>query len=145
MKHHPDRGGDDATNEKQLTMNTMNFCEILKMQHNNAADEYHQTTETAEEFRESITALLNIGDIVVELCGSWLWISGNTKEHKDELKALSCRWSDNKKMWYWRHPEDGRAYRKSKTSMSDIRTKYGSQVFTAAGETTGYKTIGATA
>jgi DnaJ-class molecular chaperone len=144
MKHHPDRGGDDAT-MKAINNEHDELFEILKMQHNNAADEYHQTTETAEEFREIITALLNIGDIVVELCGSWLWISGNTKEHKDELKALSCRWSDNKKMWYWRHPEDGRAYRKSKTSMSDIRTKYGSQVFTAAGETTGYKTIGATA
>ena len=145
MINHPDRGGNIEI-MKAINAEHDDIFEILKKQHNASADEYHQTTETAEEFREIITALLNIGsDITVELCGSWLWISGETKAHKEELKALSCRWSDNKKMWYWRHPEDGRPYRKSKSSMSDIRFKYGSQVFTAAGETTGYSTIGATA
>ena len=47
--------------------------------------------------------------------------------------------------WYWRHPEDGRSYYRSKSTMSDIRTKYGSQVFRGASEETGFDRLGATA
>ena len=46
------------------------------------------TTETAEEFMNIIMKLMFIPDITVELCGSWIWVSGNTKEHKDLLKEL---------------------------------------------------------
>lgn len=142
MLHHPDRGGDLDT-MKAINAEHDRLFEILKAGHNATADEYHQTTETAEEFRDIIEVLLRLEGLTVELCGSWLWISGNTIAHKDALKAAGCRWSQNKKMWYWRHPEDSRPYHKSKTSISEIRHKYGSQVFTASGETTGYQTIGA--
>ena len=70
---------------------------------------------------------------------------GDTRQHKETLKAAGCRWSNNKKLWYWHHAEEGRKWRRGKATMSDIRTKYGSQVFDAAGERTGYERIGATA
>ena len=44
-----------------------------------------------------------------------------------------------------RHPEDGRSYYRSKSTMSDIRMKYGSQVFRGAAEETGFDRLGATA
>lgn len=144
MKHHPDRGGDLET-MKAINAEHDALFEILKKQHNDSADEYHQTTETAEEFREVIAALLKLDGLTVELCGSWLWISGNTREHKDALKAAGCRWSKQKMMWYWRHPEDKRSYYRSKSTMSDIRLKYGPQVFRGAAEDTGYNKLGATA
>lgn len=144
MKHHPDRGGDLET-MKAINAEHDRLFEILKKQHNASADEYHQTTETAEEFREVLNVLLKLDGLTVELCGSWLWISGNTKANKEALKAAGCRWSQNKSMWYWRHPEEGRHYRKSNKSMSDIRMKYGSQVFHGTEETSGYTRIGATA
>ena len=34
--------------------------------------------ETASDFIQIINALMKIKGIKVELCGSWLWISGNT-------------------------------------------------------------------
>lgn len=144
MKHHPDRGGDVET-MKAINAEHDALFEILKKRHNDNADEYHQTTETAEEFREVIAALLKLDGLTVELCGCWLWISGNTREHKDALKAAGCRWSKQKMMWYWRHPEDKRSYYRSKSTMSDIRQKYGSQVFRGATEDTGYSKLGATA
>lgn len=144
MKHHPDRGGDVET-MKAINAEHDALFEILKKRHNDSADEYHQTTETAEEFREVIAALLKLDGLTVELCGCWLWISGNTREHKDALKAAGCRWSKQKMMWYWRHPEDKRSYYRSKSTMSDIRQKYGSQVFRGATEDTGYNKLGATA
>ena len=30
-------------------------------------------------------------------------------------------------MWYWRHPENAGHFHKSKSTMSDIRAKYGSE------------------
>ena len=145
MIHHPDRGGDPEV-MKAINAEHDEVFEILKRQHNETHDEHHQTTETPEEFRHIIDLLMKLDGLTVELCGSWLWIGGNTREHKEELKAAGCRWSHNKKLWYWRHPEDG-CYRrgaKSKT-MSEIRFKYGSQIFEAGRETSGYTRIEATA
>ena len=144
MKHHPDVGGDLET-MKAINAEHDKLFEILKDQHNKTADEYHQTTETAEEFREIISALLRLSGLDVELCGSWLWIGGNTREHKDRLKKLGCRWSQNKKLWYWHHPEEGRKWYKGKKTMGEIRTKYGSQTFAGSSENSNYERIGATA
>ena len=49
---------------------------------------------------------------------------------EDELKAAGCRWSSNKKLWYWRHAEDANGWHRGKKySMNNIRMKYGSQYF----------------
>lgn len=144
LKYHPDMGGSTEIMQ-EINNEHDELFELLKKQHNASADEYHQTTETPEEFRAIIELLLRLDGLTVELCGSWLWIGGNTREHKDALKAAGCRWSSNKKLWYWHHAEEGRKWRRGKATMSDIRTKYGSQVFDAAGERSGYERIGATA
>ena len=141
MIHHPDRGGDLAT-MKAINQEHDAIFETLKKQHNATHDEQHQTTETAEEFREILHRLLKLDGLTVELCGSWLWIGGDTFNHKAELKAAGCRWSSGKKLWYWRHEESARPWHRGKATMAEIRLKYGSQLFTAAGEET---IIGATA
>ena len=144
MIHHPDRGGDPEI-MKAINAEHDEVFEILKKQHNETHDEHHQTTETPEEFRKIIDLLLKLDGLEVELCGSWLWIGGETRKHKEALKAAGCRWSKNKLLWYWRHPEDGCYKRtgKSKT-MNQIRFKYGSQTF-QAGRETSYDAIEATA
>ena len=144
MKHHPDRGGDTATMQA-INAEHDELFEILKRKHNAEHDEHHQTTETAEEFREIITALLKLDGLTVELCGSWLWIGGDTFNHRAELKALRCLWSSKKRLWYWRHPEDGCRRSRGRSTMDQIRGKYGSQLFTADGDETEYSRIGATA
>ena len=50
--------------------------------------------------------------------------------HKDELKALGCRWSRNKGMWHWHHNEDGARWSRGRSTMGDIRAKYGSERLT---------------
>ena len=133
MKYHPDCGGSteimQAINAEQDAL-----YEKLKKQKKENADKYHETTETAAEFRDIIEALLKFGEIVVELCGSWVWVSGNTKPHREQLKALGLRWSQNKKQWYWHHEEPGRKWRRGNTSMEEIRRKYGSQIFNGGRE-----------
>lgn len=128
MIHHPDHGGDTATMQAINGEYAETFAR-LKNQHNAAADEAHQTTETPEEFITIISQLLRFPGLIVELCGSWLWITGETYAIKDQLKAAGCRWSSSKKAWYWHHPEEGHRWHKGTATMSDIRTKYGSQTY----------------
>ena len=145
MANHPDHGGDTATMQRINEEYRARF-EELKKAHNAKADEFHQTTEAPQEFIDIISALLKLDGLTVELCGCWLWISGDTRKHKDALKAMGCQWCSTKKVWSWHHAEDGRSYYRGKKSMNDIRFKYGSQVFGADGsETSGYCRIGATA
>ena len=59
MANHPDCGGDVDTMKKINADHDAAF-EILKKRHNESADEFHQTTETAEEFRDIIEALLKL-------------------------------------------------------------------------------------
>ena len=132
MIHHPDVGGEVETRQA-INAEYDELHEVLKKAHNQQAYEVPETTETAEEFREIIEKLLRMHGLEVELCGSWLWIGGNTREHKDELKAAGCRWSSNKKLWYWHHAEEGRRWHKGSATMNQIRNKYGSQTFRSGG------------
>lgn len=140
MLHHPDRGGDTAT---MAAINTEyeTLFQTLKDRHNTYSDDQHQTTETPDEFRQIVEILLNMDGLVVELCGSWLWISGETMKHKDELKAAGCKWAAKKKMWSWHHEEDGRSYYRGKRTMDEIRHKYGSEHMAAGSK---FERIGAT-
>lgn len=132
-KHHPDRGGDTATMQRVNADYSVKF-EELKAHHNATHDADHQTTETPDEYKNIIEELLKLDGLEVELCGCWLWISGDTMKHKDRLKAIGCKWCSKKKCWSWHHAEDGRSYYRGKRSMNDIRTKYGSQSFSAGRE-----------
>ena len=130
-KLHPDCGG--STEEmKVLNLEFEQMFNLLKDKHNATADEKHKVTECPEEFIEIMSVLSGLSGLDIELCGSWLWISGETYQHKAALKAAGCKWSKNKAKWYWRHEEDsGNLPFKRKTmSMSYIRMKYGSERIT---------------
>lgn len=62
-----------------------------------------------------------------------LGLEASTREHKDDLKAAGCRWSSNKKLWYWHHAEEGHKWHKGTKNMDQIRSKYGSQTFRSGG------------
>lgn len=132
MANHPDRGGNPEI-MKAINAQHDELFETLKAAHNAAADEYHKTTETAAEFRNIVSLLIRLDGLKIELCGAWLWISGNTYTHKDTLKAAGCKWSRNKNSWYWHHPEGTHKYHRGKATMNDIRAKYGSVEFVSGG------------
>ena len=83
-----------------------------------------------------IEVLIHLDGIIIEQCGSWLWLSGKTKEHTKALKDAGCRLARKKKMWYWR-PADAACNNRRKRgyrSMAYIRKKYGSVKITAEEE-----------
>ncbi|MGR3178692.1 MAG: hypothetical protein ACUZ8E_11600 [Candidatus Anammoxibacter sp.] len=91
---------------------------------------YNQAVES--EVMEKITELLNLkaNDIDIELCGVWLWVSGNTRAYKEKLKKLALRWHSSRGKWYF-HTKTNRKRKMSKMSMDQIRYAYGSRSFEA--------------
>ena len=133
QKHHPDVGGDTRTMQEINAEYEARF-EVLKRSQNEQAAEdttgkARATTESAGDFIAIIDHLLKLDGLEIELCGRWLWIGGETKKHKEALKACGCRWSSSKKLWSWHFAEDGDKWHRGSKSMSQIRSKYGSTTF----------------
>ncbi len=133
-KLHPDNGG-NVEEFKAMKLEFEKLWDNLKNIHTNKKGEQYDTTgtdrattETAKEFMNIIEKLMFISDITVELCGSWIWVGGNTKEYKDLLKELGFKYSSNKQMWYYQR--DGiRRYHKKAWSIDEIRSAYGSKTY----------------
>lgn len=133
MRYHPDVAGD--TPENLAAMKAINdehdrLFEVLKARQNAAADagEGRHTDETAEDFRRVLLVLLKLDGLTIELCGRWLWVGGDTRTHKEALKAAGLKWCSKKKLWSWHPAEEPAKRRRGGSSMAQIRTKYGSKV-----------------
>ena len=129
LKYHPDCGGSDADMKEINAAYEAKFTE-LKQIYNSTATSEKQTTEAPEEFIAIINTLLRLDGLMIELCGCWLWIGGNTRKHKDTLKAAGCNYAPKKKMWSWHHAKDGSLFYRGNRSMAEIRYKYGSEIYT---------------
>ena len=81
-----------------------------------------------QHLNDVLSEIMKHPDLIIELCGVWVWISGNTKEHKEILKSSKFKWSNNKKMWYYR-PETKKSKNRSSWSINKIRESFGSTKF----------------
>lgn len=128
---HPDLGG---STEDMARLNVeYDFCKchnfnVHKSQTGNVyTDETQERpTEVDERFTEIIEALLHMEGVGIEICGSFLWLDGNTYAHKDGIKALGFRWASKKRRWFLA-PKDWRKRGRRELSMEEIRNNYGSQ------------------
>lgn len=126
---HPDLGGD--TEEFKIMQNEFEkMWERLKNVHKNSEGETYtkESTETVEEFIHIIEVLTPLKNILVEICGSWIWVSGNTKEHKDILKGLHFKYAYRKEAWYF-HTEPYKKKGKRELTLDEIRDMFGSQSY----------------
>ena len=126
LENHPDRGGDEAT-MKAINLEYEAMAERLKNVHEENETTTEHKAETPKEFIAIIDALIRMNGIDIEICGSWLWVSGNTYEHRAEIAALGFKYSKNKKSWYWFNDIENTGKRRGKYSMAQIRNKYGSE------------------
>jgi len=72
--------------------------------------------------------VINLG-LDIEVCGAWVWLHGDTRPHKDIIKAAGFRWAPKKTLWYYR-PADYKSNGRGKFSMEEIRERHGSQKVT---------------
>ena len=126
---HPDNGGSTAQFQ-EMQAEFESAWNRLKDVHVNKDGEMYtstkETEETASEFMDLINLLLSLIGIEIEICGSWIWITGNTRAFKDQLKSFGFRWAHNKQAWYF-HREPYHKKSKKSLTLDEIRKMYGSQ------------------
>ena len=116
--HHPDRGGNT---EIMQEINT----EYEKALNDLKASSKQDTTEQETEFINLINNIINLKGLIIEVVGNWLWVTGETKEHKEELKKYGFYYASKKKAWYFK-PSDYTGRSRKHYSLNDIKSKYGS-------------------
>lgn len=90
-----------------------------------SGDIKEQQAGYSEALNAALNAILGLEGLVIEICGAWVWVTGNTIAHKDRLKESGFMWASKKKAWYFR-PEEYRSRSKGSSSLEEIREKYGS-------------------
>ena len=112
-KLHLDVGG--STEEFKLLNEVYNF--ILEHGIADGAD-----SEFDLELERVISKILHYENLVIEVVGSWIWLSGETRAIKEILKELKFKWASKKKMWYYGEMKGKNPKQKN---MDDIKAKYG--------------------
>lgn len=116
-KLHPDVGGSDEE------------FKILNAVYNDFIEHkiyFSNDSKIDIELEKIISKILHFENITIELVGSWIWVSGDTRNIKDKLKELGFKWASKKKMWYY---GEMKSKNPNPKSMDEIKSKYGSQTF----------------
>ncbi|MGJ0312648.1 MULTISPECIES: hypothetical protein [Arcobacteraceae] len=114
-KLHPDIGGSEE--EFKLLNEIYNHLIEHKIYFSNSS-------KIDIELEKIISLILHFENINIELIGSWVWVSGDTKEIKEKLKEIGFKWASKKKMWYY---GEMKAKNPNPKSMEEIKAKYGSE------------------
>jgi len=57
---------------------------------------HQKSAETADQFKSLIDELMKMDDITIEIIGCFVWVTGDTKPYKEQLKTLKFRWHSKK-------------------------------------------------
>ena len=132
-KFHPDNGGSEEAT-KDINNEYEQLFKMLKNRHESKAagadnsssyEDMKYNFEEDEKLREVLQKIINFSGITIEICGTFIWVSGNTYQYKKEFKEFGFFWASQKKQWYWR-PETYIKKSRKPLSMEDIRSYYGS-------------------
>ena len=129
QQYHPDRNPAGAEMMKMIN----SAYDVLKEFNGDipssfsTGDNSNQTSEEnySEAVNEALNKIIHLEGLEIEICGAWVWVSGETRKHKDTIKEAKFKYASKKKCWYFR-PEDWRSSSRGSHSMDDIRSKYGS-------------------
>lgn len=127
-KHHPDVGGrtEDMQSINAEYKTALRDCLTAQGKSKKEVDE---AMEFEQQFMDKVQSIIGVDGIQIELCGRWIWVTGNTYAVKNELKANGFFWASKKLAWYWRHADDI-VYTSKKLDLDEIRAKHGSKVLT---------------
>ncbi|MCX8959344.1 MULTISPECIES: J domain-containing protein [Erwiniaceae] len=122
-KLHPDRnpGNAKAADEMKLVNAAYHF---IKTQ--NLVAIQRAAAEAHDDNLVGVIASLNqLSGIKYEQIGRWVWITGDTRPHKEILKALGCMWSRQKQLWYFRPNEHNARHNRRTHEQDELREKFG--------------------
>ncbi|MDN5479638.1 MAG: hypothetical protein L0G48_12080 [Staphylococcus equorum] len=128
FKHHPDMGG---SNEDMQAINS-EYEKLLKVLINQKSDSNYSEKSTFSNREEEVEAEIKLRKVLeiieilegleIERIGLWLYVSGNTKQHKEVLKEAGLKWNHTRKLWVYVGTE---ARGRGNKDMDELRAKYG--------------------
>lgn len=136
IKYHPDNNTQDTTGMMQeINAEYDLLFQKLKDTYEHSEDYEKQTDrqkqaydwEKDKQLRAIIVALSKFAGLEIELCGTWVYVRGETYPYRKELKVLGMNYNRQKKCWII-HFDDYYKYHKKSVTMSHIRDKYGSVI-----------------
>ena len=126
LEYHPDRPGGNVAIMQKINQE---YDEVMKDPYFEFSSQTDEAKKDYVEYPEIISKIISF-DITIEICGNWIWLSGNTRKYSRQLKETGFFYAPKKKMWYWR-PNDFKSTSKKPISIDEIRSKYGSDVVEA--------------
>lgn len=120
-KYHPDRNPAGLEMMKLINAAYQALSDYVAKQ-----AEENENIEYGEQINDALNKIINLG-LEIEICGSWIWVSGDTRPHKEILKEAGFKWAPKKMMWHFR-PAEYKSFNRGKWDMSQIRAVHGSQV-----------------
>jgi hypothetical protein len=124
IKYHPDRNPAGLEMMKAVNVAYQFLCEI---DYNGAERPIDEAVNAnfGDELNAAINAVVGLAGIKIEVCGAWVWLTGDTRSHKDAIKAAGYWWACKKAAWYFR-PADYKSSNRGDWDLEQIRDKYGS-------------------
>ena len=94
IKFHPDRNpaGAEVMKAINAAFEFLNSLESEEFTHTDTENAYN----FAEELAEIIAELQKLQGVIIEVCGNWIWLTGETRQYKEKLKELGCYWAAKK-------------------------------------------------
>ena len=126
IKYHPDKGG--CVEMMKAVNQAWDALQDIKESFNFDHDEPGQadTSGYGDKMNAVLRTMSVLNGLEIEICGSWIWVTGNTHAHKAALKENGLKWASKKKAWYYR-PEGSFTSGRGTCSLDDIRNIHGSQ------------------
>jgi len=132
LQNHPDKGG-----STEIMQKIIEAYECIKENYTfviNSDEKKQEFENTAnfwdindEDMKKAYLSIYLLDGLIIEVCGFWMWVTGNTFAHKKELRQAGLYYASKKQAWYWK-PEDYICVSNGKTSLDEIRKSYGSKL-----------------
>jgi curved DNA-binding protein CbpA len=127
FKHHPDCGGVTEAMQAVNAEYDALFPKLKNVHKTKDGETYttaKENSETADQYKQIIKELMKMEGIIIEIIGCFIWVTGNTKPYKEQLKSLNFQWHSKKCAWYLK-PENYKKRSQKDFSLDEIRTMYG--------------------
>ena len=127
--HHPDNPKGNEETCKLINAEYDFLFPRLKNTFTNSKGEQYtkENNEDISIYKDIINSIIHLHGINIEIIGSWLWITGNTKEYKDTFKQLKFKWSAKKLAWYHNGNVPYRKKSRKNYDMNGLRNLFGSE------------------
>jgi hypothetical protein len=133
FKNHPDRGGDTETMQQ---INAEYDALLKSIIAGSAASDYstedkktfweskEEHSEVEKKVKEALDKIIHLEGLEIEIIGVWIWVSGDTKPHKETLKEAGFKWNKTMVKWVFiGKKSNGRGT----MTLDEMREKHGSE------------------